>query len=213
MERERHVVIDDLARSRSVRTSITTAGYYSTVTGAVHLKVDGANNEERFRLIVRSIDLLPSFFVCFFLSFVPPFVPSLFLSACRLIWDHFRFICRSSPLSNNKLGGGGGGGGGGVYLQPSPEQVRKPLMEPEPDGGVDSNGDASSASVVAAAAAAAALHERTRSKTPSPNFGGGGGGGGARCSVIVEMRQLNGVSPPPMTPPPPPTAPAPAAVS
>ena len=52
-----HIVIDDLARSRSIRTSITTAGYYSTVTGAVHLKVDGANNEERFRSIVFSLSL------------------------------------------------------------------------------------------------------------------------------------------------------------
>ena len=49
-----HIVMDDLARSRSVRTSITTAGYYSTVTGTVHLKVDGANNEERFRSLIRS---------------------------------------------------------------------------------------------------------------------------------------------------------------
>ena len=38
--------------------------------------------------------------------------------------------CRSSPLSNNRLGGGGNG----AYLQPSPEQVRKPLMEPDVDG-------------------------------------------------------------------------------
>ena len=58
-----HIVMDDLARSRSVRTSITTAGYYSTVTGTVHLKVDGANNEERFRSLIRSST--PSFWLTY----------------------------------------------------------------------------------------------------------------------------------------------------
>ena len=99
-------------------------------------------------------------------------------------------------MSNSKLGGGGGG----IYLQPSPEQVRKPLMEPEPTdcSNVDSNGNGDSGSR-SASVLAAALHERTRSRTPSPKLGGKGG---SSCSVVVEMRQLNGVSPPPITPPP-----------
>ena len=105
-------------------------------------------------------------------------------------------------MSNSKLGGGGG-----IYLQPSPEQVRKPLMEPEPTdfSNVDSNGNGDSGSR-SASVLAAALHDRTRSRTPSPKLGGKGGKGGSSCSVVVEMRQLNGVSPPPITPPPPPPA-------
>ena len=57
-------------------------------------------------------------------------------------------------MSNNRLGSGGGG----AYLQPSPEQVRKPLMEPDGDG--DGGGDAGNV----VSAAAAALQQRPTSR-------------------------------------------------